>query len=99
MASSFSGVAAQSGQVEHDECVAAAHVIEGGGQAGPAGALGAGRFVKVDPGAAGHLERVDLTREFLSVGGHPSEPDEVLTGGRVVVEDDVVLDDGLPDCE
>jgi hypothetical protein len=49
----FAGIAAQPGQVEHDESVAAAHVIEGGDQGGPGGALGAGCLVEVDPGATG----------------------------------------------
>jgi hypothetical protein len=44
---------AAEGQVEHDEGVAATHVIEGDGQAGPGGALGAGCLVEVDPGATG----------------------------------------------
>lgn len=91
----FAGVAAQPGQVEHDEGVAAAHVIEGGGQAGSGGALGARCLVEVDPGAAGGLEGVDLAREFLGVGGHPGQPNDVLAGGRVVVEDDVIFDGGL----
>jgi hypothetical protein len=71
-------------------------VIEGGGQAGPGGALGAGCLVEVDPGAAGGLEGVDLAREFLGVGGYPGQSDEVLAGGWVVVEDDVIFDGGLP---
>ena len=40
----FAGVAAQPGQVEHDEGVAAAHVIEGGG-------LRPGRVVPLTPDA------------------------------------------------
>ncbi|WP_322756039.1 hypothetical protein [Frankia sp. Cas3] len=71
-------------------------MIEGGGQAGPGGALDAGCLVEVDPGAAGGLEGVDLARKFLGVGGYPGQSDEVLARGWVVVEDDVIFDGGLP---
>lgn len=71
-------------------------MIEGRDQAGTGSAFLAGRLVEVDPGAAGGLEGVDLAREFLGVGGYPGEPDEVLAGGWVVVEDDVIFDGGLP---
>ncbi len=53
-------VAAEAGQVEHDEGVTARHVVEGGCQAGSGGALHSGCLVEVDAGAAGGFERVDL---------------------------------------